>query len=144
MDDAITVRNPLWVKALIVLGLPGFAAGGAYFCWLSWKGGFGMSLEDILLAAFGAFCLVVAVKGLPLLRFLNHTATVHALGLVIARGEGSHHFSWEQLGAVEASDTFQVLGIYDRAGRLVYAVDYYAENFGYFAGRLSEAWSSRS
>lgn len=144
MDDPITVRNPLWVKALIVVGLPGFAAGGAYFCWLSWKSGLSISLEDILLAAFGAFCLLVAGKGLPLLRFLNHTVTVHAGGLVIAKGDASHHFSWDELGAIEASDVFQVLGVYDRAGRLVYAVDYYAENFGDFAGRLSEAWGGRS
>jgi hypothetical protein len=62
MGDPITVRNPFWVKGLIVVGLPGFAAAGAYLCWLSWKGGFGMSLEDALLAAFGAFCLLVAVN----------------------------------------------------------------------------------
>lgn len=139
MNDPITVRNPFWVKVLIVVGLPGFAAGGGYLCWLSWRGGFTLSLEDGLLAGFGAFCLLVAVKGLPLLRFLNHTATAHALGLVIEKGEASHHFSWDELGAIEASDTFQVLGLYDRAGRQVYAVDYYAENFADFAGRLSEA-----
>lgn len=144
MDDPITVRNPFWVKALIVAGLPGFAAGGGYFCWLSWKGGVSVSLEDVLLAAIGAFCLVVAVKGLPLLRFLNHTATAHVLGLVIEKGEASHHFSWDQLGAIEASDAFQVLVVYDRAGRLVYAVDYYAENFADFVGRLSEARNTRS
>jgi hypothetical protein len=144
MDDPITIRNPFWVKALIAAGLQGFVAAGAYFCWLSWKGGWAISLEDVLLAAVGAFFLFVAAKGLPLLRFLNHTATVHALGLSVANGAASHDFSWDQLGAIEANDTFQVLGIYDRAGRLVYAVDYYAENFAAFAGRLGEAWGSRS
>src|SRR5512139_501011 len=143
MDDPITVRNQSWVKALIVVGLPAFGAGGAYLCWLSWKGGFTTSLDDILLSALGAFCLVVAVKGLPLLRFLNHSVTLHADGLVIAKGGDSKHLNWDQVGAIEASDVFQVLGVYDRGGRLVYAVDYYAENFADFAGRLSALRAGR-
>lgn len=143
MDDPITVRTQFWVKALIVVGLPAFGAGGVYLCWLSWKGGFTTSLDDILLSALDAFCLVVAVKGLPLFRFLNHSVTLHADGLIIAKGGESKHLNWDQVGAIDASDVFQVLGVYDRGGRLVYAVDYYAENFADFAGRLSELRAGR-
>lgn len=140
MNDPITVRNPLWVKALILAGLPGFAAGGVYLCVLSWQGGVTLSIEDGLLAGFGAFLLVLTLKGWPLVRFINHTATVTAEGLVIGQGDQSSRYAWQQLGKIETSDTFQVLGIRDRGGRLVYAVDYYAENFGAFVEKLGEVW----
>jgi len=143
MEDPITVRNQLRVKALIVAALPVLGWVGVYASWLAWRTGFNSAQDDILLSAMGAFCLVVVVKGLPLLRFLNYVVTLHADGLVIAKGEVSKHLDWDQIGAIKASDAFQVLGVYDRGGRLVYAVDYYAENFGDFAGRLTELWGGR-
>lgn len=78
MDDPITVRNQLWVKALIVAALPILGWVGVYTSWLAWRTGFNISLDDIPLSAMGAFWLVVVVKGLPLLRFLNHVVTLHA------------------------------------------------------------------
>ena len=143
MSDPICVRNPLWIKALILTGLPGFAAGGVYLCALSWQGGFALSVEGGLSAGLGAFLLVVTAKGWPLVRFVNHTATIDAAGVVIGQGDQSNRYDWEQIGRIEASDTFQVLGIRGKAGRLVYAVDYYAENFAAFVDRLAEVWRTR-
>jgi len=141
VNKPITVRNPLRIKALILAGLPGFAAAGIYLCVLSWQGGLALSVEGGLSAGLGAFLLVVAVKGWPLIHFINHTATVDSEGVLITQGDQSMRYGWEQLGEIETSDTFQVLGIRDRAGRLIYAVDYYAENFAGFVAGLREAWT---
>lgn len=138
MDALVTVRCQLWVKILIVIGLPFLGWAGFYTVWLSIASGFNPLVKSMLLLGAGMFCVVVVLKGLPLLRFLSHRLTLHADGIEIAKGKVSKFLNWSQIGAIKTSDTFNILRIYDQGGQLVYAVDYYAENFRDFAALLNE------
>ncbi len=137
-EGLVTVRTQWWAKAMIVAGLPFLAIAGAGTIWNCLAEGFTPVVKSLVLSAAGLFCMVAVLRGIPLLRFLRHTLTLHADGIEIARGPLSTYLHWHQIGAIKDSATFQVLRIYNQAGQLVYAVDYYAENFRYFAALLEE------
>jgi hypothetical protein len=143
MDEIVTVRSQLWVKALIVIGVPFLGWAGSYTIWLSIASGFNPLLKNLFLCGAGIFCVIVVLKGLPLLRFLQHSLILRTDGIEVAKGKMAKFFKWEQVGAIKASDTFNILSIYDRNGKLVYAVDYYAENFRQFTEQLNELSSRK-
>ena len=143
MDGLVTVRSQLWVKILIVVGLPFLGWAGFYTVWLSITSGFNPLVKSMLLLGAGMFCVVAVLKGLPLLRFLSHRLTLHADGIEIAKGKVSKFLNWSQIGAIKTSDTFNILRVYDQGGQLVYAVDYYAENFRNLAALLNELSNRR-
>ena len=137
MTELIEVRTQLWVRVLIVVGLPLLAWAGVYTLWITIAAGFHPLFMSIVQFGAGVFCVVAVFKGIPLLRFFRHKLILHSEGIEIASGKISSYFTWAQIGSIRASDTFNILSVYDQAGSLIYAVDYYAENFRHLAGQLS-------
>ncbi len=137
-EDLVVVHTQWWAKVLIVAGVPFLAIAGVGTIWNCIAAGFTPLVQSLVLSAAGLFCMLAVLKGMPLLRFLRHTLTLHADGIEIAKGPLSTYLHWHQIGAIKTSATFQVLRIYNQGGQLVYAVDYYAVNFRYFAALLEE------
>ena len=111
--------------------------------WLAIESGFNPLVPNLINLGAGLFCLLVMLKGIPLLRFFSHSLTLYVDGIEITRGPLSKFYAWEQVGSVVGSDTFQILRIYDQGGRLVYAVDYYAKNYTEFAELFNELFAAQ-
>ena len=143
MEPLTTVRTQFWVKVLLALGVPLLGWAGVYTMWLAVESKFDPLVANIVYFGSGLFCGLAVLKALPLFRFVLHKLTLYEGGIEITKGPISKFLVWDQVGSIVGSDTFNILRIYDRSGRLVYAVDYSAKNFKQFAGLLNELVDNR-
>lgn len=132
MAQPLRVWNPPWVKAALVLGVPVLGFLGLFVLRLPFDAPFHFSLRNAMLIGSGLFLLSVLPQGIVLLRFLNCELHVENDGVEIRRGKVGKFLRWSEIGAVRVHGVSQVLKLYDRSDRLVYAVDFYAENFHRF------------
>lgn len=136
--EQIAVINPLWLRLTIVFGLLFLTFIGIFIIWKAFVIEFEPLLKSLLYIAMGIFILFVVLKGLPLLKYLSHSLTLNEDGIEIKKGNTSKIYHWADISAIKGSNTFQVLRIYDSSGRMIYAVDYYAENFYEFVNAISD------
>jgi hypothetical protein len=100
-----------------------------------------MEFEHLLLNIIyfwaGLFCIVAAIKALPLLRYLRHSLTLYNEGIEISTHRNSEFYAWENIGSINSIGTYQIFSVHDQNGKLLYAIDYYAENFKEFIRMLN-------
>lgn len=137
MENSITVKSQLWVKAFIVLGIPLLAWVGVLAIVYSVESGFVPLVDTLIYTGCGLFCIWLVFKGFPLLRFLQHSLILREEGIEIVNGSDSRFYKWDQIGGIDFNSSYQILSIYDQNNKRIYAVDYYAENFGEFMYILS-------
>jgi len=137
MVPLITIRSQFWVRVLILLGIPLLGIAGVYTTWLAIRMEFEPLLLNIIYVGAGLFCIVAVVKALPLLRYLRHTLTLYDEGIKISTHRKSEFYAWENIGSINSIGTYQMFSVHDQNGRLLYAIDYYAENFKEFIRMLN-------
>lgn len=118
--------------------MPGLFTLGVYIVYLAVETWPDSVLMGIIYAGSGLFCITAAFKGAPLLRFLRHYLVLYREGIEITNGKTGKYLTWDEIGRAKADDIFYVLSIYDKSGNLVYAVDYYAENFKEFVACIDD------
>ena len=136
--EEIIVSNPLWLRITIIFGIILLSFLGFFGIWQAFDIQFTPLFKSLAYIGMGLFILFAVVKGLPLLKFLSHSLLVNEKGIEIQKGNISKIYSWEEISAIKGSDTFQVLRIYDSSGKIIYAVDYYANNFYEFMAAISD------
>ena len=138
--EAVVVSTKKWIQILIVAGIPLLGFVGVYVIWLALEQNFVPLTQSLVFTGMGLFMILSVIKAIPLLRFVNHNLILKTDGIEIQKGRFSNVFAWNQIGDIKSSEIFQVLKIYDLAGELIYAVDYYADNFGKFYKTINEVY----
>jgi hypothetical protein len=143
MAQLLRVWNPRWVKIALILGVPLLAFLGIFVLWIPFESHFAFSVKNVMLLGSGTFLTLIAVpQGVVLLRFMNHELHVEENGLEIRLRKVGKFLPWSEIGRIRVHEISQVFKLYDRSGRLVYAVDFYAENFYSFYEFLKKRLST--
>jgi hypothetical protein len=129
----IVVSNTPMLKALLVVGVAGFAAGallgvgGAIHALLHPAGEAPPLVVAALWLGFGVFFGWLALAGRPLLRFLGLRLELGETEVrLVGRDRATVH-RWDAL-RFRVHPTLQVVEIFDRDGNRIYAVDFMAHN----------------
>ena len=138
--ETVVISTKKWMQILIVAGVPISSFVGVYVIWLAFDQNFIPLAQSLVFTGMGLFMILSVIKAIPLLRFVNHNLILRTDGIEIQKGRFSNDFAWNQIGDIMGSETFQVLKIFDLAGELIYAVDYYADNFGKFYKTINEVY----
>jgi hypothetical protein len=137
-EPPLRVANPLWLKIALVLGVPFMGFLGLFMLSLPFEKELQFSLKTLVSLGSGVFLLYVLPLGISLVRFMNHELHVGENGIEIRLGKVGKVLRWNEIGKIRVHQASQVFKLYDKAGRLVYAVDFYAENFYPFYELLKE------
>jgi hypothetical protein len=134
--SAFVVKNPGWLKGLIVLG-PVFLAGVAIY--------WGRQAYDEPLAALRAvewgivlFFAGFAAAGVRLLKFMNYELQVGQHSVTLRSPQESRSLGWADL-RLRNRHVLHLTEMRDRDGKILFVVDWYATN----ARRLAQAGAQR-
>lgn len=127
MTPAFTVSNPRWLKVCLMLGFVFFVLLASLFLWAAlFETGLGRRLGN---AAMAGALLWIALKGLPLLKFMNHQVVVNGETLHIQHGRAQQVIPISRLRS-HVSIGWQTVTVCDVDGSQLFAADFHASHAG--------------
>lgn len=133
---AFEVKNPGWLKGLILLGPVFLAAVAVYWG----RQAYGEPLAALRVIEWGVVLLFAgfAAVGVRLIKFMNYSLEVGPHSVTLRSPRESRSLGWADL-RLRNRHALHLTEMRDRDGKLLFVVDWYATN----ARRLTQAGAQR-
>lgn len=130
------------MRIALALGVPFFLWAGLYLIWLPISERFWEAPQLLIYVPMGIFMGYVGLMATSLIPFLFHRLILTSEGIQIVNARNKiNHLRWSEIGKYKEHVVLQILKVYDRQNKMVYAVDFKTENFPLLSMQLRQRFT---
>jgi len=142
MTTRTVIKYKPWMQIALALAVPFFILVGLYLIWLSISERFWEAPQSLIYLPMGLFMGYVGLMATSLIPFLFHTLILTSDGIRIVNArQNITYLKWPEIGKYKEHEVLQIFKIYDRQHKLVYAVDFKAENFPFLSMQFRQRFA---
>lgn len=142
MTTLPVIKYKPWMQIALALGVPFFIWVGLYLIWLSISERFWEAPQSSIYLLMGLFMGYVGLMATSLMPFLFHKLILTSKGIQIVNARNNTtELKWAEMGKYKEHEVLQIFKVYDRQHKLVYAVDFKAENFPFLSMQFRQRFA---
>jgi len=130
MTTRTVIQYKPWMQIALALAVPLFLWVGLYLIWLPISEPFWEAPQSLIYVPLGMFMGYVGLMATSLMPFLFHKLILTSEGIQIVNARNNiNHLRWSEIDKYKEHEVLQIFKVYDKQKKLVYAVDFKAQNF---------------
>jgi hypothetical protein len=130
MTTRTVIQYKPWMQIALVLAVPLFLWVGLYMIWMSISERFWDAPQSLIYVPMGMLVGYVGLMATALIPFLFHKLILTSEGIHIVNARNNmNHLRWSEIGKYKEHEVLQIFKVYDKKNKLIYAVDFNADNF---------------
>lgn len=142
MTTRTVIKYKPWMQIALALAVPFFIWVGLYLIWLSISERFWEAPQSLIYLPMGLFMGYVGLMATSLIPFLFHKLILTSDGIQIVNARKNiTHLKWPEIGKYKEHEVLQIFKVYDKQHKLVYAVDFKAENFPFLSMQFHQRFA---